>query len=103
MAGFFIAVHAPRVAQPVGPSFGNCIFDMQERIVLGYGILFAFIGVIHIKAQYFTKRPGHILTRNPSVGIGSSIATGDIKHAIFSKSESSTIMAIRMPFFDGDC
>ena len=59
--GLCVAMHAPWIAKPISPGFPGYILLAEEWVILGNGVIFAFLRVIHINAKHLAQWSGKVL------------------------------------------
>src|SRR5262245_54820762 len=97
MAGFGIDGDTPRVAEAIGPSFGDDSFVADEGIVMWDAVVPSGGRMIDVEAKDFGGELRQILAAKIGVGVAGAVAGGDVEHSVETEFEIATVMAIRFP------
>src|SRR6185295_13636733 len=84
-AGFFVNREPPWIAQPVRPVFRARVFHAHERIIFGNGVRSRAVRMVDVDAEYAAGQIAQILASDPFIGIGRTVAGGNVEHAVMTK------------------
>src|SRR6266446_6470222 len=100
LTALFVNRQPPWVAQTVGPIFGSRIFQPDEWIVPRHRVRLCAIRVVNVKAKYAAVKFGPVLPCDPVVRVACSVTTGDVKHAVVSEHDATSVVTHRAPLDD---